>query len=245
VTGRAPAPRRPWPRRTAIIFAGVLASYASLNVRPQVVFAYEVHSGNVVLHARTPLPPEALAIAESARRRVSRSPLYVTEDRYDVFLCDSSDLFAFFSPTQPKVGGVANEVTRHVFMRPGTIERDRLVGYSGHEVPGSRTLTYFVAHEIAHVMVSRRLGRLAHLRLAEWQREGYPDYLAKAGAFDFDAVRKAFQAGEKELDPLRSGLYLRHHLLVAHALDHKGMTPEALLAQPLDPSTLERELLGP
>jgi hypothetical protein len=245
VTGRARLPRRRWLRRAAITLAGVLASYAALHARPQVVFAYEAQSGNVVIHARKPLPPEALAIAESARQRVSRSSMYVAQDRYDVFLCDSSALFAFFNPMHPRVGATANEFTRQVFMRPAAVERNRLIGYSGNEVPGDRTLTYFVAHEIAHVMVSRRLGRVAHLRLAEWQREGYPDYLAKAGAFDFDAARKAFQAGEKALDPLRSGLYLRHHLLVAHALDHKGMTPEALLAQPLDSSALERELRGP
>lgn len=242
MTSRRRESRR-WRKRAGLAVALVVGVYATLQLRPQVVFAYEARAGNVVLHARTPLPPQARSIAEEARQRVSRSPLYVPEDRYDVFFCDSSALFAFFNPTEPKAGGTANEITRHVFMRPAVIERDRLIGYSGREVPGERTLTYFVAHEIAHVMVSRRVGRLAHRRLSPWQREGYPDYLAKAGSFDFAAARRALQAGDEALDPRRSGLYLRHHLLVAHLLDHRGMTPEALLAQPLDPSAVERELL--
>ena len=93
-------------------------------------------------------------------------------------------------------------------------------------------------------MLARRIGRLRYARLQRWQVEGYADYVGKAGAFDFEKTLAAFRAGTRELDPKRSGLYLRYHLLVAYLLDHEGMTPEALLAAPIEKTEVEARLRG-
>jgi hypothetical protein len=232
--------------RALFVVLAAGAAYGALLLRPQPLFAYEARAGNVVLHARAPLPRRAFEIAEAARQRVARSPFYAAEDTYDVFLCDSSALFALFVPQAYRVGGNADVyLSGNIFLRPSRIQRDRLVGYSGHEPSGERTLTYFIAHEVTHMMVARRLGRWENFRLATWQREGYADYVGKAGAFDFAAVRERFRADDPALDPGRSGLYLRYHLLTAHLLDHKGLTAEALLARPIDPLPLESELRHP
>jgi hypothetical protein len=61
-------------------------------------------------------------------------------------------------------------------------------------VPGDRTLTYYIAHELAHTMVARRIGRRSYHALAPWQQEGYADYVGKGGAFDFDAARAEVRA---------------------------------------------------
>ena len=45
------------------------------------------------------------------------------------------------------------------------------------------------------------------------------------------------------MDPLRSGLYLRYHLLVAYLLDRKGIAVSDMLRQEIDPGKLEREIL--
>jgi hypothetical protein len=232
--------------RVLFVLLAAGAAYGALLLRPQPLFAYEARAGNVVLHARAPFPPRAFEIAEAARQRVARSPFYVAGDTYDVFLCDTSALFALFVPQAYRVGGNADVyLSGNIFLRPSHIERDRLVGYSGREPSGERTLTYYIAHEITHLMVARRLGRWENFRLARWQREGYADYVGKAGAFDFAKVQESFRANDPELDPARSGLYLRYHLLTAHLLDHKGLTPQALLAHPLDPGPLESELRHP
>jgi len=234
-----------WLRRAALSAAAAALGYAALLLQPAVLFAFDAAGGNVVLHGRSPLPARAGGIAEQARRRVARSPFYDPGATYDVFLCDSAPLFAFFAPRHPRVGGISYwALTGNIFLRPAHVERDRLLGSSGAEVAGERTLTYFVAHEVAHTMVARRIGRLAYARLETWQREGYSDYLAKAGDFDFAANLAAFRAGAAALDPARSGLYLRYHLLVAHLLEHRKMTPEALLAGALDPAPIEDELRG-
>ena len=50
------------------------------------------------------------------------------------------------------------------------------------------------------------------------------------------------QDGVRELDPSRSGLYLRYHLMVAYLLDEKGLSIAALMANPPEREALEREL---
>jgi hypothetical protein len=136
-------------------------------------------------------------------------------------------------------------LTGNAFVRPSRIEKDRLIGPGGNEVAGERTLTYFIAHEVTHTMVARRLGRLAYHRLAAWQQEGYADYVGKArGDFDFEAALAGLRSDQKELDPARSGLYLRYQLLTEYSLGQLGQTPEELLAFHRAKQPLEAALRG-
>lgn len=231
--------------KLALVVVGAFGLYVALLLHPDPLFAHEARVENIVLHAREPLPPAALDVARAVHERVARSPFHEPADTYHVYLCDTPELFGFVSVQHPNAGAISQVgLTGNVFLRPSRIERDRLIGPRGNEVPGERTLTYFMAHEITHTMVARRLGRLAYFRLAAWQQEGYADYVGKGGDFDFEATLAAFRAGEKELDPARSGLYLRYHLLTAYALDALGLTPEALLAEPRPRAPLEAALAG-
>ncbi len=51
-----------------------------------------------------------------------------------------------------------------------------------------------------------------------------------------------FKKGARELDPARSGLYLRYHLMVAFLLEQKRVSIEAVMANPPERAALEREL---
>jgi len=243
-TGSETAKRR-WLRRVGralLLLAGGFGLYLALLLHPEPIFAHEARYANLVLHSPQPLPAAASQVARSAHERIARSPFFSASDRYDVFLCDTPALYAVMA-LKPHSGGVAQVyLGGNIFLRPSALERDRLVGPSGNDVPGDRTLTYYIAHEVAHTMLARRIGRRSYHALAAWQQEGYADYVGKGGAFDFGAARAAFRAGERELDPRRSGLYLRYHLLVAHALDRQGLAPEELLGRHRESGPLEAEL---
>jgi hypothetical protein len=236
---------RRWARRVGrglLLFAGVFVVYMVVLLHPDPLFAHEARYGNIVLHASEPLPPEAIQVARRAHERITRSPYFVASDRYDVYLCQSPELYGFLS-LKPGSGGVAQVYFGgNVFLRPSAVEEDRLIARSGNPVPGDRTLTYYIAHELTHTMLARRIGRASYHSLAAWQQEGYADYVGKGGSFDFDAMRAAFRAGERELDPDRSGLYLRYHLLVAYALEHRALSPAALFEQRHDSAPFEAAL---
>jgi len=230
-------------RRVGFGLMGLAAAYAALLLHPNPLFASTAAEGGVLLHARRPLPTEAQGILAEARMRVARSPFFDPAATYDLFLCDDSRLFAAFTLWDRGAGAVSQwTLTGNIFLRPAHVESNRLLNSAGNEVPGERTLAYFMAHEVTHTMVARRVGRVGYARLNRWQVEGYADYVGKGGAFDFPRHLAAFQAAERPLDPGRSGLYLRYQLLVQHLLEHKGMTPESLLAQPIDAEPIEREL---
>lgn len=141
------------------------------------------------------------------------------------------------------MGGVTYAgLNRNIFLRKSNLDHNRLVGPWGREVPGERTLVYFLTHEITHALEVHHLGRYGYWQLPVWKREGYADYVGRDGNFRFQEQLAAFQRSAVEMDPQRAGLYLRYQLLVTYLLDIRGLTPHQMLIQPFDQSSLERDL---
>jgi hypothetical protein len=233
-------PHRRWARlaRTVgLALAAVIGGWLALAIHPQPLFAYSRQRANIVLHARAPLPPQADALLDDVVARVARSPLYDGTRIHDVFLCDTARFFGLFALWDHKVGGIAEVyLGGNVFIRPSSIERNRVIGPSGHDKPGDRTLAYFIAHEVTHAMTADHVGRWRTHGLAAFQKEGYADYVAFSRPVDFARGRALLIQDAPEMSPRRSGLYLRYELMVAHLLERQGMTVEALLSRPLDPA---------
>lgn len=226
--------------RLLALLASALFAYVLLLCHPDPLFAHSLREGAIVLHSPRPLPARAHDIARAADARIARSPLYDRDHPTHIYLADTRARFALFSSYRYRVGGVAyGGLNRNVFMRPSDIERDRVVRWNGTEIPDERTLTYFIAHEAVHAMLSSRLGRLRYLELPTWQNEGYADYIAKAGAFDYARELQRYREGAPELDPVQSGLYLRYHLSVSYWLDRRGLSVRELLSLPADATGLD------
>jgi len=150
--------------------AAIALAYAVVLARPQMVFAYEARSDNVVLHARAPLPPQAEPLLEDVVRRVARSPLYDAARTHHVFLCDTPALFALFALWNRGVGAIAQvHLGGNVFIRPSSVERGRVIRPLGQDTPGERTLAYFIAHEVTHAMTADHVGRWRYFHLAAFQ----------------------------------------------------------------------------
>jgi hypothetical protein len=236
-------PRRRVVRRAMLGLAALVAGHLALVVHPQPLFAYTLQRGNIVLHARQPLPPEATPILADALARVSGSPLYDAARMHHVFLCDTSGLYVFFSPWAYKSGGQA-QVTGNVFIRPANVARGRVIGRSGVEKGGERTLAYYIAHEVTHVMTDDHFGRWPVSRRAAFQKEGYADYVAFARPVDLRRGRADLVANTADMDPSRSGHYDRYRLLVGYLLQRRGLSVDELFARRLDRLEIERALLA-
>jgi hypothetical protein len=214
--------------------------YLLVLLYPQPLFAYELEHAGIVVHATRPIPDAMRDTLDRARGRLQRSPLVAPSDRYDVFICHSPWLFALFARSQYKAGGVMNYLGGHVFLRESDMAHDRLISPSGTPVAADRPLSYFIAHEIVHRVESKALSPLTFARLPRWVSDGYADYVARD--IDLGGALAGFKAGTRELDPARSGLYLRYQLMVAYALDRSGVTARALLETPPDGASIERAL---
>jgi len=209
------------------------------------LFAHSLQRDNVVVHARQPLPPQAAAQLADVVQRLRRSPLYDAARTHHVFLCDTPELYGFFALWQHRSGGLASTwAFGNAFIRPSDVKRGRVIGASGREKGGDRSLTYYIAHEVTHAMTADRVGRLRYRELAPFQVEGYADYVALAAPVDVARGREALRANAFDMDPKRSGHYDRYRLLVGYLLQERRLSVDELLAQPLDRATLERELLA-
>jgi hypothetical protein len=224
--------------------AAIFAAYCGLLCVPSPFFPYSVRAESLVLHSDQPFSEAAgRHVLELARAKISRSPLYSARAEYHVFLCNAPWRQRLFFNKDYGAGGVAPyPVTSNVFLRDARVEADRLISPRGVPVTGNRTLDYFIAHEICHQMTGSSIGPVRYLRLPQWVREGYADYVGKGGSFDYADARRALLSGAPEMDYRRSGLYWRFHLLVAYLLDRHGWTVERLLAAPPPQSQVENEV---
>jgi hypothetical protein len=208
---------------------------------PQPLFAYELEVAGLVVRSTEPIPDAMRGTLARVQQRLARTPLVRTSDRYQVFICQPRWLFALFARLNYQVGGIAHPfVGGHVFLRESDLQHDRLISPRGTPVAADRPLSYFIAHEIVHVAQGRSLSALEYWRLPRWVKDGYADYIARD--IDLSQTLTAFKAQERALDPARSGLYLRYHLMVAYALDRLHMDVQTLFRTPPDEQWVEQQL---
>jgi hypothetical protein len=224
-----------------LALVGVSTLYLALLAYPQPLFAHELGSGGITVHSTRPIPEAMKATLERVRARLDRSPLTAQTRDVHVFICHSPWLFGLFARQNYQVGGVADWlVGQHVFLRESDMENDRLISPSGQPVAADRPLSYFIAHEVMHVANVRAVGRWRYARMAQWIDDGYADYIARD--IDLEGSLQKMKEGARELDPRRSGLYLRYQLMVAFLLDKQRMPLDTILAAPPAREAVEAQL---
>jgi hypothetical protein len=226
----------------------VLALYLVLLGHPVLLFTYAFTQGNITLFSDEPIPALfAGRVLDDVRHRLGRTSLFhqTSTPRCTVYICNHDWRFILFANFRYRVGGLTYApLNDRIYLRAAHIEANRLVGPSGQEVPGERTLSYFIAHEITHTLVARELGTAHFWQLPSWINEGYADYVAKGADFSFEQATGQLRRGDREMSPELSGLYLRYHLLVAQLLDKKGISVKDLLSGRYSPDQIEDEILA-
>jgi hypothetical protein len=120
------------------------------------------------------------------------------------------------------------------------MQNDRLIGPNGRPVAADRPLSYFIAHELMHVANARAVGRWRYARLPQWVDDGYADYVARD--IDLAEALRKMKEDARELDPRRSGLYLRYQLMVAYLLDKQAVPLNEVLTAPPAREQVEDQL---
>lgn len=229
-------------RRSLSLLLLLAALCIAVLAFPEPNFAYRLTHGQYELYSDRPIPPQARQLLDDVTRRLERSELYSTAQRFRIFFCFDDWRMALYSQRFSSApGGITDTwLTRNIYIRRSDIAANRLLPPSGTLADAeARPLSYFIAHEATHVMESRAFGRLMALRAPRWLVEGYADHVAKGGAFDRSENRRRLLAGDPLLDPARvSGLYRRDHLLVATLIDHDGISVRRLFADPPDEAGL-------
>ena len=234
-----------WLRRLLklILVVGVL--WVGVLAFPQPMFDHRLSHGQFDIWSDRPIPPEIRPILDDVTRRLERSELYDERQRFRLFFCNDDWRMALYSQRFSSApGGITDAwLTRNIYLRRSDIAANRIVPPSGELADAAaRPLAYFIAHEATHVMESRAFGRLMALRYPSWLREGYADYVGKGDGFDFDENKARLLAGDPLLDPDRTHIYRRHHLLVALLIDRDGISVRRVFADPPEEEALLRRV---
>jgi hypothetical protein len=232
--------KRFWLRVALVPVVATLA-YAGLLAFPEPLFYWSIRAADLTLYSDRYFPPEAgRRVLELTHAKLASSPLFRAGDHYEIFVCNARWRQRLFFGLNYGVGGLNYyPITSNVFIRDSLIDQDRVVAPSGKLVGPDRPLNYYAAHEITHTLAKRAVGWYCHFKLPRWIREGYADYVGKGSSFKYADAERAFASDAREMDPQKSGLYLRYNLLVAHLLNKEHWTVERLFSEPIDQKTIE------
>ncbi|NHZ94770.1 hypothetical protein [Massilia sp. CCM 8734] len=224
----------------------LVPAYVVIAANPEPLFSHRATHRNYQVWSDRPIPASIAAVLDDATRRWRTSALYDSRTRVNIFFCNEPWRLWFYSGHfNTNIGGTGGGiVVENIFIRASDIAANRIHAPGPGPIADAeqRPLSYFIAHEITHSDHERRFGRLAVLRYPQWLVEGHADYVAKGGAFDFEANRKQFADGDPALDFDRSGLYREFHLKTAYLIDKRGKTLEQLFADPPSDEQLESAL---
>lgn len=218
----------------------------ALLTMPQPLFAYHTSHDDLELWSDRPFTEAAgQELLREVKQRLNRSPLYQRGPTHRIFVVNADWRRRILFLHQYGAGGLNYyPITRNVFIRQSDIEAGRVLHNSGEPIAEPRTLAYYAAHEIGHSLTGERAGTMIFMRMPVWVREGIADYIALPEAADLDEMLAAQQAGDRSMDPSKSGLYTLYRLLVTLALEKHGWSMEQLLNSGLSLEDAERLLLA-
>lgn len=225
-----------------IVFLLILA-YFFLLVSPNMLFAHHHHYKNFDVHSDLFISNDIDSVLDDVINRISRSELYDSTDNFSIFICNSTWRLLLFTRSAG-VGGLVNQgLSDNVFIRESEIAENKIISPTkGEEIalPEERPLSYFIAHEITHVLQTK-VDRFMHFTTPAYIVEGYADYIGKATHFEYDRYLNNFNRNDITMNP-EIGLYNKYHLLIAHLMNKKGMTFREIVHKKIDMAQVEHWL---
>ncbi|MEQ1730474.1 MAG: hypothetical protein ABL982_19070 [Vicinamibacterales bacterium] len=228
-------PLRRWMLRGAAALLCVTALYFATLVRPQTFFSWRRDGASIRVRSDEPIPESAAHIISLAESRIRQSPLFDVTQTYSVYVCNDRWRWNYFSGMNRRSRAFQTVLGRAVFTRPAHWDENQLDGPDGGD--GPRTLDMYIAHEVTHTMVADHMGIIVGRSLPVWLREGYAEYVARHGTFDYDATRARLLAGDEGLGV--DDRYWKYLLLVTHLLDREKRDVGTVLNAPPDSDEVE------
>lgn len=227
-------------KRTLLLSCAALSiialSFVALIVWPQPLFAFSLTVGKITVSSDRPIPADGgMRVLGDCGRLLERSPLTAASAHYHLYVANEDWRQRLFFAVHPNALGATyySGPGGNAFLSQANFDTNRLI-HRGYVATPPRTLAYFCAHELTHVVTGEHIGMVALLRLPEWVREGIADYVAIEKRESFEQLRAAI--GDRPVDVRMMqtyGSYPRYRLLVTYFIERKGWSVEQLFATKL------------
>jgi len=225
-----------WLKRLVLYaVAGVVVvalSFGGLIVWPKSLFAFSLGAGRIVVSSDRPISAAGgERFLRDCERLLERSPLAAKSRQYQLYVANKDWHHRLYFIPSPAAGGISYYYGfgGHSFLSGADFDAGRLVKW-GYVTTPPRTLAYFCAHELTHIVTGEHIGLVALLRMPEWVREGVADYAAIENRQSFEQLRAAL--GDRPVDVAMMqayGSYPRYRLLVTYFLEKKRWSVDQLL----------------
>lgn len=211
---------------------GLIALAAAVVIWPDPLFAYSAGSGKIIVHSDRPIPAAGgEALLRDCEALLARSPLKAEGAHYHLYVTNADWRHHLFFAQHPEAGGVAYfyGFGGSAFLAGANFNTGRLIKW-GYVTTPPRTLAFFCAHELTHLVEGERLGVIASERQPTWVHEGFADYVGIEHRQSFDELNAAL--GDRPTDVpmmMAYGSYPRFRLLVTYFLEKKGWSVDELM----------------
>ena len=225
-----------------ILTLGIL--YLGILISPSFLFANKVEYNHCTVFSDDKIDGNIKFIIDDATKRIAKSQIYDSTFHFNLYICNMPWRFMLLNQGNSMAMGTADQhLTRHIYFRKCDIPNNQSIPRQKPKFSLSdRPLSYYFAHEMTHILESLYTGRF-RFGTPVWLREGYADYIAKDGNFDFNENLKLLHSNAPELDP-KQGLYRYYNLFVAYLIDKKGLNIKLLYGQTPELETLKPEIMN-
>jgi hypothetical protein len=221
-------------KRTLLWVVATLGTAILLVISPTAwpapFFAYSIGTGKIVVALDRPIPAVGGEwLLRDCERLLERSPLEARQ--YRLYVTNEDWRHRLFFLLHPDAGGFAyyDSLVGHAFLSGANFETGRHVKWSYLTTP-PRTLAYFCAHELTHIVASEHVGVTGFLLVPQWVWEGFPDYVGIENRQSFGQLRDALEDRPVDSFMMQTyGAYPRYRLLVTYFIEKKGWFVEQLL----------------
>src|SRR5262249_781049 len=143
---------------SAVLIAAALA-FGALIAWPDPLFAFSLGAGKIVVASDRPIDAAGgERLLRECEALLAPSPLKAASRQYHVYVTNADWRHHLFFPMRPKPLGLTYYYGfgASVFLGGANFETGRLVHWR-YVAPPPRTLAYFCAHELTHVMTGERV----------------------------------------------------------------------------------------
>jgi hypothetical protein len=209
----------PGGRRGFGLTLGALAVSATMLYAPAALaFPHYAEIGTTKVYSTEPILPVLEERIERADRLLARSLLYEPGLRRTIVLTDGGWRWRVMALGYSDAVALRRPFSSLLIFHRSHIAADRVRN-------SARSLSGTIAHESVHLLTARRFGELRLMRMPQWKREGYADYVAREPS-DRDGLEAEIRARSPDAAVLK---YYEARRRVAKALDEDGQSVGQLL----------------
>ncbi len=149
----------------ALVLLG--GAYGLVLAYPEPMFPYQVNYSNYEVRSDRPIPTQIMQVLDDADRRLQRSQIHNRQVTDRIFFCNSAwRLWLYSGLFSTRVGGATHALTQNIFMRASDIPANRILppGPGPIADAAQRPLSYYLAHEVTHADVFRRVDLITAMR---------------------------------------------------------------------------------